>query len=177
MFRKILFISAALLVALSAAAVAADATIIGTPKCKMCHKAKTGDQFKIWSESAHANAFATLKNEQSVALAKDMGLGNPWEEPSCLKCHTTKAFLGAELHAKTKYVDDEGVGCEACHGAGSEYKSKKVMKDPEAAKAAGLLMEAESNCIQCHNEESPTFQGFDFAARWEEVKHPVPAKE
>jgi len=173
--RKMIALLVATAVMLSAFAVFADEpTIIGTPKCKMCHKAKTGDQFKIWSESSHANAFETLKSEASVAIAKEQGLGNPWEEPACLKCHVTQAFLGAELHAKTKYVPEEGVGCEACHGAGSAYKSKKVMQDREAAVAAGLKLEAESNCIQCHNEESPTFKEFDFEARWAEIAHPIP---
>ena len=108
---------------------------------------------------------------------KEQGLGNPWEEAACLKCHATQAFLGAELAAKTKYTDEEGVGCEACHGAGSAYKSKKVMKDHDAAVAAGPLMELESNCVMCHNEESPTFKGFDFEKRWAEIAHPVPTEE
>ncbi len=174
MKRTILTIALAL-VAISAATVAfADPEIIGVPKCKMCHKAKTGDQFKIWSESAHAGAFETLKNEQSAAIAAEKGLGNAWEAPECLKCHTTQNFLGAAINAKAKYDLAEGVGCEACHGAGSDYKSKKIMKDREAALAAGMKLDGESNCVMCHNEESPTFEGFDFAARWEEIKHPVP---
>ena len=95
--RKTISILIIAAVTLSAfAALADDPTIIGTPKCKMCHKAKTGDQFKIWSESTHARAFETLKSEASLAIAKEQGLGNPWEEPACLKCHTTQAFLGAE---------------------------------------------------------------------------------
>jgi hypothetical protein len=153
--------------------------LIGSPKCKMCHKAKTGDQWKIWEESAHARAYVTLASEESKKIAADMGLGDPQKEEACLKCHATQAFLGRDVvvNAKGKYTDEEGVGCEACHGPGSDYKSKKVMSDSEAAKAAGLVMEKnEAHCAQCHNEESPTFKGFDFAARWEEVKHPVPEK-
>ncbi len=43
------------------------------------------------------------------------------------------------------------------------YKAKKVMEDPEAARAAGLVMDATAEaCSQCHNDESPTFRGFDF---------------
>jgi hypothetical protein len=173
--RKTLMLLAAAAVALSAfAAFAEEPTIIGVPKCKMCHKAKTGDQFKIWSESKHAGAFETLKSEAAVAVATEKGLGNPWEEAACLKCHTTQAFLGVELDAKTKYVPEEGVGCEACHGAGSKYKSKKVMEDREAAVAAGLKLEGETNCVLCHNEESPTYKEFVFEERWAEIAHPIP---
>ena len=154
--------------------------LIGAPKCKMCHKAKTGDQWKIWTESAHAGAFTTLGSDESKAIATEMGLGDPQTEEACLKCHTTQGFLGRDVvvNAKGKYKDDEGVGCEACHGLGSDYKSKKVMSDPEAAKAAGLVMpKSEEFCVKCHNEESPTFKAFDFAANWEKIEHPVPAAE
>ncbi len=162
-----------------AGAAMANPEIIGAPKCKMCHKAKTGDQWKIWEESAHAGAFATLASEESKKIAADKGLGDPQKEEACLKCHATHAFLGRDVvvNAKGKYEDAEGVGCEACHGAGSDYKSKKVMEDSAAAKAAGLIMNKSAEfCQKCHNEESPTFKGFDFEKRWAEIAHPVPEK-
>ena len=154
--------------------------IVGAPKCKVCHKAKTGDQWKIWTESAHAKAFQTLASEESKKIAAEKGLGDPQQEDACLKCHATKAFLGAEavVSAKGKYADTEGVGCEACHGPGSDFKTRKIMTNPEAAKAAGLLIDkSEEACTKCHNEESPTFKGFDFEERWAEIAHPVPAEE
>jgi len=140
----------------------ANPEIIGAPKCKSCHKAKTGDQWKIWTESAHARAFETLASEESHKIAADKGLGDPQQEEACLKCHVTKASLGAGavINEKAKYADSEGVGCESCHGPGSDYKSKKVMVDPEAARLAGLVMIKDAEgCTQCHNEESPTFKG------------------
>jgi len=158
----------------------ANPEIIGAPKCKTCHKAKTGDQWKIWTESAHARAFETLASGQSRKIASEKGLGDPQQEEACLKCHATKASLGTEavVNEKGKYADSEGVGCESCHGPGSDYKSKKVMVDPEAARAAGLVMiETADGCTQCHNEESPTFEGFDFDKRWAEIAHPVPLEE
>ena len=158
----------------------ANPEIIGAPKCKTCHKAKTGDQWKIWTESAHARAFETLASEQSRKIASEKGLGVPQQEEACLKCHATKASLGTEtvVNEKGKYADSEGVGCESCHGPGSDYKSKKVMVDPEAARLAGLVMiETADGCTQCHNEESPTFKGFDFDKRWAEIAHPVPSEE
>ena len=154
--------------------------LVGSPKCKVCHKAKTGDQWKIWTESKHAGAFATLASEESKKIAAAKGIEDPQTAPECLKCHTTKAFLGKDVavNDKGKYEDAEGVGCEACHGPGSEYKSKKVMTDPAAAKAAGLVRDKSAEaCTRCHNEESPTFKGFEFEERWAEVAHPVPAGE
>jgi hypothetical protein len=75
-----------------------------------------------------------------------------------------------------------GVQCEACHGAGGAFSSAKIMNkkkfaaDPEKQKKmaveAGLVVApSESNCKQCHNEKSPHYEGFDFKARYEEIKH------
>ena len=158
----------------------ADHEIVGAPKCKACHKAKTGDQWKIWTESAHAGAFETLADDEALRVATDMGLGNPQQEEACLKCHATSAILGSTVPVSEKgaYSDSEGVGCESCHGPGSDYRPRKIMADPDAARAAGLVMDNTANaCTSCHNEESPTFKGFDFEQRWAEIAHPVPGGE
>jgi hypothetical protein len=148
--------------------------IVGAPKCKSCHKVKTGDQWQIWTESAHARAFETLASEKARGISAKMGLGDPQTEDACLKCHATRASLGAGVvvSEKANYTDSEGVGCEACHGPGSDYKARKVMLDPEAARAAGLVMN--TGCRKCHNKESPTFRKFDFEAQWLAIAHPVP---
>jgi len=164
---------------LTASAEDTKSTLIGTPKCKVCHKSeKRGDQYSVWEKSAHAKAFEVLATEEALAVAAEKGLGNPQEAPECLVCHTTQAFLGdVGLDPKGKYTAEEGIGCEACHGAGSEYKSNKVMKDPDAAKAAGLIMPGKEQCLECHNEKSPTYKEFDFETRWAEIKHPKAAPE
>ncbi len=61
-----------------------------------------------------------------------------------------------------------GVQCEACHGAGSDYKKMTVMKDKAAAIAAGLVMPDAKVCAKCHNDKAPgklgaTAKDFDFA--------------
>jgi hypothetical protein len=158
----------------------ADHEIVGSPKCKSCHKSKTGDQWKIWTESAHAKAFETLASVESKKIASDKGLGDPQQEIACLRCHATRVFLGNEvvINEKAKYVDSEGVGCESCHGPGSDYKAKKIMADAQAARAAGLIVDKTADaCSQCHNEESPTFKGFDFEKRWAQINHPIPNVE
>ncbi len=169
----------ATVVVAGAVAQAADGPeIIGAPKCKICHGKKTGDQFEIWSATPHATAFEVLASDEAKKIAADKGLGDPQTEQACLKCHTTQGFLGGDVavNAKAKYNVSEGVGCESCHGAGSEYKPKKVMEDREAAVAAGMRVPDEATCVKCHNEESPTFKGFDFATYYEKIKHPVPEK-
>jgi hypothetical protein len=39
----------------------------------------------------------------------------------------------------------------------------KAMKDHSLSVAAGVLPVTEKTCLQCHNKNSPTFKGFDFA--------------
>jgi hypothetical protein len=150
---------------------------IGVKKCSMCHKSEAkGNQFGKWSESAHAKAFEVLASEKALAVAKEKGLAKPPQEsPECLKCHVTGAGKPAEAFAAT-FVKEDGVGCESCHGPGSDYMSMKVMKDPAAAKAAGLWMPDAKTCTGCHNEESPTFKGFDYEKYLAKVAHPNPKK-
>ena len=155
--------------------------IVGAAKCKMCHKkVKVGAQYPKWAESKHAKAYETLASDEAKKIATEKGLGDPQKEEACLKCHTTQDFLGADVavSATGKYVITEGVGCEACHGAGSDYKKKSVMKDHDAAVAAGMTREkSEAFCVKCHNDESPTFKAFDFEKQWAEIDHPIVAKE
>jgi|GEM_PF-165262 len=154
--------------------------ITGAPNCKSCHKAKTGDQWEIWTGSAHARAFETLASAEAGKIAADRGIGDPQQAEACLKCHTTRGFLGVDVPVseKGKYADSEGVGCESCHGPGSDYKPGNIMKNPEAARAAGLVMEKTADaCTRCHNETSPTFKPFDFDNRWAEIAHPIPGVE
>jgi hypothetical protein len=157
---------------------AADAQYIGAKKCMMCHKSeKRGDQWGKWSNGPHAKAFETLKSEESKAIAKKMGIDDPTTSDKCLKCHVTAHGVAAAQKAETFSID-EGVGCEACHGPGSLYKSMKVMKALTAGTQdhAEVAFKAgdEATCLTCHNEESPTYKPFDFAKRWAEIAHNIP---
>lgn len=136
---------------------------VGVDKCKVCHKA----QFTAWSATGHAASFGKLSVEEKA-------------KPECVVCHTTGKLA----------VDDsllEGVQCEACHGAGGDYKSAKIMNkkkwadDPATQKAmaidAGLIYPVEEDCKKCHKKEgNPNFKEFDFATMKGKV-HPVVVEE
>jgi len=176
---------------------AQDFEYIGINKCKTCHKSeKKGAQFKKWEAGPHAQAFETLKSEESIAIAKKAGLTKaPWEADQCLKCHSTGYGMGGyevkdaafweektEKGKSTKAVKRMGglqtVGCESCHGPGSLYKKKKVMtavyKGETDAVSVGLWRIDEGTCKQCHNESSPTYKPFDYDKRYKEILHPYP---
>ncbi len=148
------------------AAPAGDPTYVGAGKCKMCHKGeKNGNIYESWLDSKHAKSLETLvaKGEQNNA--------------ECLACHVTGYGTPSGFGADTTMHGAEALGsvsCEACHGAGSNYKSKKTMESHEASLAAGLVVPNEATCKKCHNEKSPTFKGFNFEEAWGKIKHAVP---
>jgi len=131
-----------------------EATYVGVKKCKTCHI----KVYQTWKETKHALAFDKLSEQEK-------------QDAKCTECHTTG-----------KDVNFPGIQCEACHAPGSKFTSatimnkKKYSADPEGqrkmALEAGLIIAPdEKNCKQCHNERSPHYKGFDFKARYEEIKH------
>lgn len=162
--------------------ISAQNKFVGAASCGICHKkAEDGQQLKIWQESGHANAFKTLQSEESNKIAKEKGLSTKASEsPECLSCHVTGHGVDAKLFT-AKFNIEDGVQCEACHGAGSEYKTKKVMQDKAVAISKGLTDfsaegSIEKKCLTCHNEKSPTFKGFKFDEMWAKIKHEIPKK-
>ena len=67
----------------------------------------------------------------------------------CKMCHKVEF----DSWAKTKHATAEPKAeCETCHGNGGDYFKMSVMKDPAAAKAAGLIAKPEkASCTaKCH---------------------------
>jgi hypothetical protein len=147
---------------------------IGNTKCKMCHNsAKMGKIWDTWSKTKHATAYATLANEESKKIAKEMKIEDAQKSEKCLKCHVA----GYGQPTADKYSMEEGVGCEACHGPGEHYWSMKIMKDKELAIENGLVVPDEELCATCHNEESPTYKPLDFKEAYKLVEHHPPKAE
>ncbi|HXK61974.1 MAG TPA: cytochrome c family protein [Acidobacteriota bacterium] len=160
-------------------AAAPSHSYVGVKACAPCHRTeKQGKQQPIWAASKHAKAFATLKTPEAQKVAEKAGVKGPAHEAAqCLKCHATVPAAGA---AKPTFAKEDGVQCETCHGPGSDYKTMAIMKDRAKAVAAGMIPisladgSAEKQCKECHNEQSPTFKGFNFKEEWPKIAHPVP---
>jgi len=154
-----------------------DFKYVGSKKCKTCHNAdKNGAQYKLWSEGPHAKAFEALKSEGAAEKAKAAKVeGDPTKSEACLACHTT---AGTKKNVDKSYEIDEGVGCEACHGPGSEYKKMSTMKVRADAVAAGMLVADENTCKNCHKEDTPGHKGKfgKYADAVAKIAHPVPAE-
>jgi len=156
-----------------------DFKYVGVKKCKTCHKSKKiGNQYKIWSEAKHANALKSLSSPKALEYAKKNGIADPTKDAKCLNCHATYATIDHKLlDPKTKMTMDEGVSCESCHGPGSAYKKKSIMKDHEKSLANGLIIPDEKTCVECHNKKNPFHKPFDFKKMVAKISHPIPSKK
>lgn len=172
---------------------------VGAKKCKMCHKKKSaGEQFKVWTESKHAEAFNLLASDEAKKVAAELGIDDAQKSGKCLKCHSTAynhtETLATNISVSKKTGDPllvvaEGVSCESCHWSGADYKKKKTMKNHDLSVSKGMNPEPKEACVKCHNDENPTWDakkytlkdgstsGFDFDQAWEEIAHMRPEAE
>jgi hypothetical protein len=158
----------------------------GYKKCKTCHvKPAIGNQYDSWLESKHAKTFATLATEKAKKWATEAGVDDPQTDDRCVKCHSTAHGVPDGMVSK-KFDRTAGVQCEACHGAGKDYRKKSVMVDPDKSRAKGLVEQTAAVCTTCHNDESPAWDpqrytladgskgGFDYEQAVKTIAHPVP---
>ncbi len=68
--------------------------------------------------------------------------------PTCDGCHS----VGYDIH--TKQVAEWNVGCERCHGPGSEHVARKT-RDTIVNPGRLDSMAATDTCIQCHSQGRP----------------------
>jgi len=118
----------------------------GSKSCKPCH----AYEYEKWGSKAHARAYATLER-----------VGSQYD-PECVVCHVVgiKYESGFISEQKTGHLKD--VGCENCHGPGSEH-----IKTAGAAKTA----EPKMRCLDCHTpEHSPDYAG-DEQGHLEKIIH------
>lgn len=143
-----------------------DFTYVGVSVCRECHgEDAIGNQYAIWVSSPHAKAFFTLLTDKGMAIAKREGIDDPAKSRDCLKCHTTGC-------GQYEDIKSEGVGCEACHGPGSEYHKASnhvdfICRENGYRKAIRLgmypilgiesLKRRERLCGTCHKNERPCF--------------------
>lgn len=132
------------------ASVQSQSQYAGAAACKDCHLA----QYEAWEKTKHSKALGKL-------AAADRAGGK------CIKCHVTGTpeMIAAEAD-KPSFPN---VQCEACHGAGQLHMN--------AAKTGDNVTDlpkrtVEETCTRCHNESSPHYRPFFYAALVG-VVHPV----
>ena len=122
------------------------ATYAGSTACLACHPAAAA----TWSSSAHHHALETLVVAQKAY------------DPSCLRCHTIGFGHPGGYGAGHALPELTGVGCESCHGPGSEH-----LQAP--GQGYGVLAPGPESCIGCHtHDNSPDFR---WETYWPRVSH------
>ncbi len=148
---------------------------VGSRACQSCHLSReSGSQSVQWLQSRHAHAYWRLGADWALFLGRlrpqYADLESPISDERCLLCHTTGAQDPDALFEPGFRVE-EGVGCEACHGPGSEYMDPEVMADREAFVEHGGRVPDAATCRSCHRAS----ERFDFDEWWPKIAHPRPA--
>ncbi|HEX9164882.1 MAG TPA: multiheme c-type cytochrome, partial [Gemmatimonadales bacterium] len=137
--------------------------------CGNCH----ADFQATWSETVHADAYATLK-------------ANTGAQPFCYSCHTISAngnvATGTVGHDKVQDATYYDVQCESCHGPGLEHvegvNAGTVVK-PKALLGVGMrtkydngiythemTADTANSCASCH-----TGTHHPYVEQWAESRH------
>lgn len=147
---------------------------VGARACAACHsEAGAGHQYIAWLRSRHGHAYWRLAADWALVLGRFRpqyaDLESPREDERCRLCHVTGAQDEDALFAES-FRAEEGVGCESCHGPGSEYADPAVMSDRAAFLEHGGRIPDAATCRSCHRNS----ERFDFATWWPRIEHPRP---
>ncbi|WP_404370157.1 multiheme c-type cytochrome [Corallococcus coralloides] len=115
-----------------------QAGFVGSAACEDCH----ADATAVWQRTKHHHAWETLEE-----VGKQHHL-------NCVGCHITAWQKPGGVCRLDKVAGREDVGCESCHGPGSQH-----VDAPSPATIVGKPGEAV--CVTCHNTENSPH--FDFA--------------
>jgi hypothetical protein len=135
-----------------------ESDFVGSDACQSCHPA----EFATWAEGGHARAGQTLERKGQSGNAE------------CLACHTTGFGEDGgfpKAGPLSAHPDLGRVGCESCHGPGSEHVQEGT---PKIGTIVSLGDKCDSCvilqiCGGCHDDANDP--GFEF-----EVKEKIEAQ-
>ena len=127
-----------------------------------------GSEQSTWAAGdPHANAYRVLFNDDSTRITTNLRKGDPnrpsaHKDASCLACHTSgneACYDGAAIANAS-----DGVSCDACHGASSQWLSKHyepswksfdfAMKEKLGFRNTKDLVTRIGTCVGCHVGDS-----------------------
>ena len=101
----------------------------GSQSCKSCHQY----EYEKWSQKAHADAYSTL-----------VEVGSQFD-PECVICHVVGMNYESGFISEQQTSHLKDVGCENCHGPGSEHN---------ITLGRAKTTEPKSTCLDCHTPET-----------------------
>jgi hypothetical protein len=162
-------------------------TYLGNDTCAYCHGGGplAPDKYEGWLGTGHATFFTR---------AIDGAVSDHYGK-NCISCHTVG--YDANTNAVNGGFDDiakqlgwtfpavltngnwaamphelqvvANIGCENCHGAGSEHAFAALLTGPDAAKARISKTFAAGDCAQCHDSLNTHYR----SAEWNNSRHAV----
>jgi hypothetical protein len=131
-----------------------DLGYVGSSACWRCHPY----EYAKASPHRHAQAYATLEKAGSHL------------DPECVVCHVVGLDYEGGFVSARDTPELEGVGCEACHGPGSEH-----------VRTGGKAMTCgpRPKCLDCHSpEHSGQYAGhekefLEKMRHWKELRRPA----
>lgn len=131
-----------------------SASYVGSAACASCHE----DEHRIWKSTGHAHAFSTLQEKGADA------------DPNCIACHTVG--FGTPSGYRREFGDSRmvNVGCESCHGPGSEHVVQRMAERASGEEAMFRFRTlTAADCTQCHYGEFS--RPFRWEAFWPIIEH------
>ncbi|MBQ6159287.1 MAG: hypothetical protein IJJ20_09810 [Thermoguttaceae bacterium] len=151
---------------------------VGSAKCGSCHS----DAYDIWRESRHSSAWKSLSSDPPTEHT-----ANPPRDcdPDCVSCHVVGwngtahvPYIGGYENMKST-AHLANVGCESCHGPGSNHIQTELGNDAAAQVRMRESMLVGSNvkqvCYSCHDSDNSP--NFEFDEYYEKIDHSEPADE
>lgn len=153
----------------------------------------SGEIYKTWFASKHSQAYSSLFGEVARNYLKNVELTEQqflklsmkkdslkkdykpeeWEHNSinndsvkldllrCYSCHTALGYKPQNLYEDS--IAQEGVSCEACHGAGSRYSTFEVMQNRNEFVKRGGVVATLQDCYLCHAKTLDSNRVVEFA--------------
>jgi hypothetical protein len=113
------------------------------------------NEYTTWSKhDHHSRAYLNLLNSDSKKIASNLGIPDAAREPLCLTCHSTYV---KESNRNDTFKIEDGVTCESCHGAASDWLKSHTSSEATHADNVknGMTDIAELGtrstlCLSCH---------------------------
>jgi nitrate/TMAO reductase-like tetraheme cytochrome c subunit len=126
------------------------AKYVGSESCATCHAGAA----EKWRGTPHAQAFVSLTVHKSDA------------DPTCIGCHTVGFGTASGYRREYDGKKLTGVGCESCHGPGSEHVAQRQSGEKVLFKFRPL---GAADCTTCHHGEFS--RPFKWESFWPAIKH------
>ncbi|MBL7154340.1 MAG: cytochrome c family protein [Phycisphaerae bacterium] len=119
---------------------------MGSESCKTCHEYA----YEQWRKQGHADAYEILEK-----------VGTEYD-PECVVCHVVGMRYETGFVGPDKTPQFKGVGCESCHGPGSEHIDS-IGKKPTG--------EPRFTCEHCHTPDNSVNYDSNKAEYFEKTVH------